>query len=84
MTIIISDLFFLNGDCCFPLWMKTTQNKEWEDLIFLTKKMPQTEILVMDPISPASCQQLMPQERVKAHKGSFPHIQGQRAQVFSK
>lgn len=46
--------------------METTQDKDWEDLLVLTKKMPQTEILVVDqakdPVSPPSCPQLMPQE----------------------
>lgn len=64
--------------------MKIIGNKKWEDLIFFTKKQPQTEILVMGLISSASYEQLTAQERVKAHKVSFPHIQGQRAQVFSK
>lgn len=71
--------------------METTQNKEREDLLVLTKKMPQPEILVVDqaedPVSPAPCPQLMPQEiiwRVKAHDVSSPHIQGQRAHVFPK
>lgn len=71
--------------------METTQDKDWEDLLVLTKKMPQTEILVVDqakdPVSPPSCPQLMPQEiiwRVSAHNVSSPHIQGQRAQVFPK
>jgi len=47
--------------------METTQNRSG-NISFLTTKMPQTEILVVDrvkdPVSPASCPQLIPQEIV--------------------
>lgn len=72
------------GIAAFLYGWKLPKTRSGKISFFWLRKMPQTEILVMDPISPTSCQQLMPQERVKAHKVSFPSIKGERGQVFSK